>query len=356
MRFIQLIYANIRRLLAQPLNIILIIALPALILLFQNILLKGGSEVGQTVIINEDKGIYAEQMMENLDMGYTALPTLQEGLDKLETYESETVYHIPADYSEQLEAGHSPKIVRYSTQESTLYQALDNTINQAVLTQVQSKLFADAGIDGQVILDESTVTTGVTIADYAVSFDYLFSMLMIIYFILVFSTSTGTDLLELRTQKVTSRMFVTPNSSFELLAALSISYFLMTFLGYGIVVIFAKIIFNMDDMPLGMTLLIIALASLFALSMSLFLAKITKSKQVISIVPMLWGMLGFIGVVLSLTGSESVLTKLALISPMHWFGQMMMYGDILKNGAIILLMTLVLLTAGSYNFQKFVED
>lgn len=357
MRFLRLVYANIRRLLAQPINLLMIILLPALILVFQNIILSGDSNVGLSLVVNEDLGEYGKTLLEGSKLDYTTMETRGEALGKLEDYESEVLYVIPADYSEKLEQGLVPEIERFSVQDTALYQTNDSIISQAVQTQLQSIQFEKYGLSaGDILNTESSVETTLVIADYVVSFDYIFSMIMIVYFILVFSSNTGTDLLELRTQRVTSRMFVTPNSSFEILASLSISYFLLTFVGYGVVVIIARFLFNMKDMPIGMTLLIIGLSSLFALSMSLFLAKITKNKQIISLVPVFYGMVGFLGAVFSFSGQNNILTKVALISPPYWFVQMMMYGDILINGGIVLLMTLVLLTAGSYNFQKFVED
>ncbi len=359
MRFLRLIYANVRRLLAQPSNLLMIILLPALILGFQSFIINSGSSsAGKVVVVNEDRGTLSEEALIASEIQFSLVEGgRQAGFERLESYESEVLFVIPKDYSELIQAGRMPKIERYSVNESTLYDLMDQNLTTAVRTQLQETLFDGYGLHAKdILVTESTVKTELKIAEYSVSFDYLFSMLMITYFIIVFSSNTGGDLLELRNQKVTTRMFLTPSRSFETMAALAISYFLLTFSGYAIVSVISYFIFGIKDAPLGMTLLIISLASFFALSLSLFLAKISKNKQVMSLVPVLYGLLGFMGAVLSFMGRDDLFTKIGYIAPPYWFAQMMMTGEIIKNGGIVLLMALVLLTAGSYDLQKFVED
>lgn len=359
MRFLRLVYANIRRLLAQPSNLLMIILLPALILVFQSFIIQSGSSLaGKVVVINEDKGSLSEEALLASDLRFTLIEDdKQAGLERLESYESEVLFVIPENYTESIRSGQMPKIERYSVNESTLYDLMDQNLTTAVRYQLQEKLFGDYGLEAnEILLTESTVKSDLKIAEYSVSFDYLFSMLMIIYFIIIFSSNTGGDLLELRNQKVTTRMFLTPSSSLETMTALAISYFLLTFSGYAIVSVLAYVIFGIQDAPLGMTLLIIALTSFFALSLSLFLAKISKNKQVMSLVPVLYGLLGVMGAVLSFMGRDELFTKIGYIAPPYWLAQMMMTVEIIKNAGIVLLMALLLLTAGSYDFQKFVED
>lgn len=361
MRLLHLIWANCRRLLAQPSNIIFLIAVPVGILVFQNVLMSssGASSTG-IVVQNLDRGAYAERVLEKSGLRYeTPAADALTPYEGLEDYSAEVLYIFPEDFSERIDAGEMPLIMRYARDDSPLLQSYDNRLDQQVNQEYLGALFEQSRLlSADEFLQDSSVTTKLSIADYEVSFIYVFAMLMIVYFIMLFSSSTGTDLLELREQKVTSRMFVSPNHSIEIMVALAFSYFLLTFISYGVVVSIARYLFDMKQFPLGMTLLIIALMSLFSLSLSLFVAKITKNKSVIQLVPTFYGMLGFVTTLFGLMErtDTGLIAKAAYATPIYWIKEMMINGDILKNTGIILLMSLVLLTAGSYNLRSFVEE
>lgn len=361
MRLVQLIWANCRRLLSQPGNVLFLIAVPVGILLFQNLLMSGsGGSASGLLVQNLDRGPLAEQVLSQVEQPYeTVPPDAESPFDGLEDYTADLLYIFPEDFSERIEAGELPQIQRYSRDDSVLFDNYDQTLDQIIKQEYLGAVFEQTGVlTAEQFLQESSITTTLTIADYEVSFTYVFAMLMIVYFIMLFSSSTGTDLMELREQRVMSRMFVSPNTSIEMMIALAFSYFLLTFVSYGVVVTVASYIFDMQQFPLGLTLLIIALMSLFSLSLSLFVAKITKNRSVIQLIPTFYGMLGFVTTIYGLMErtDSGIIAKAAYATPVYWVKEMMINGDILKNAGIILLMSLVLLTAGSYNLRAFVEE
>lgn len=360
MRLLRLIWANSIRLLTQPGNIIFLIGVPVGILLFQNLLMSGdGAGASGLMVQNLDRGVYAEQILEDAGLPYEPLDADADPLEGLDNYTAELVYIFPEDFSEQIESGELPAVRRYARDESPLFDSYDSMIDQALKQRYLGVVFEEAGLlSAEEYLADSTIKTTLSINDYEVSFLYVFAMLMIVYFIILFSSSTGTDLLELREQKVTSRMFVSPNRSIEIMVSLAVSYFLLTFISYGLTVVAANFIFDMQEFPIGMTLLIIGLMSLFSLSLSLFTAKVTKNRSVVQLIPTLYGMLGFVTTLYGLmerVDSGPIITA-AYATPIYWIKEMMINGDILKNTGIILLMCLVLLTAGSYNLRSFVEE
>lgn len=360
MRLLRLIWANCRRLLAQPVTIVFLIALPVGILLFQNMLMTGSGAAGSGILLhNQDRGGYAQSVIERSELSFDTVQDTQNPFAQLENYSADLLYVFPEDFSEKMEAGKVPVVERYARDDTALFANYDALLEQGIKEEFLATTFQRTGImTAEEFLHESTVQTKVSIADYEVSFVYVFTMLMIVYFIMLFSSSTGTDLLELREQKVTSRMFVTPNHSFEIMVALALGYFLLTFISYSVVVTVARFVFDMKEFPLGMTLLIVGLMSLFSLSLSLFTAKITKNRTVIQLIPTLYGILGFFTTIYGLLErtDSGIIAKAAYATPIYWVKEMIIHGDILKNTSIILLMSLVLLTAGSYNLRAFVED
>ncbi len=75
-------------------------------------------------------------------------------------------------------------------------------------------------------------------------------------------------------------------------------------------------------------------------------------------VPTFYGMLGYLATLYGLIErtDSGFIVKAAYATPIYWVKEILLRGDVVKNASIILLMCLVLLTAGSYYLRSFAGE
>lgn len=357
MRLISLTWSHIRRILSDWKSAAFMLLSPAFLLAFS--IFTSTITVDQSHLavqyLNLDTGAYGAQLLEeNALLGETADGTLDEQLALLENYEIDVVVVIPEEYSAQLVHGDVPSITYYERESSDQNLQVRALFDQAVKEQAKELLYEEYGLSVK-----STDTVSVVHRAEETEMDPMLMVMVLLgsYFIILFSTSAGSALLEMRENKVSHRLVVSPNHGVSIFVSLALAYFLLTFVPYALSLSSVAWLLTDNVTTIPVLLAIVALMSFFGLSFSLFVAKVVRRKEFVSLIPTFYGMIGFFSTQFVMMGNDQFIwNMLSYLTPLRFIADMILHGDYLRNGLIIFAMALLFLFAGGFQFQKFIED
>ena len=130
----------------------------------------------------------------------------------------------------------------------------------------------------------------------------------------------------------------------------------------SLLTLFASIkIFNIENYNWGQGILSITLCSLITTSIILSAIRWLKNQTVASLVVVIFGLLSFglgvIGTILNeFINIPEIIVYLNVISPLSWIGKILNEGQIFAPIIVIILMSAVFFTAGSFRLRDFVKE
>ena len=143
-------------------------------------------------------------------------------------------------------------------------------------------------------------------------------------------------------------MLLSPNKSLSITSSFLLSHFLVLSTLNILVILMYKKIYGFNQTELVSFIISILLMTLFTISLGISIFRIFKNKIFLGIAGVVIPML-IIGMTLAGDVMENaIVKKISYLSPLTWV--------LFPNIFIVILMSLVLLTMGSYRLEKYVKN
>lgn len=353
MKILNTYIANMKRLLKSPKIWGPFVLMPALMFLLFFFIFNGGSENHGTFgLVIEDTGNKSDEIVKLFGDDPIILKK-EEALKELKKYNIKLVYLIDKNFSSDIENNIKPKVTKLFIEDSG-YQIKDSFINDTI-----TKLMEDN------YLDKNNISTNYEKLNHSINikvinnktdidFNSYIVILTICYTIVLLSGGIATDIVQISKNKVLSRILTSPNSNLSSISGLFLSYLTLLSLTFNIM---AVIGYKMLDIEIPSAIyLIIAITSMvaFTLGLIMLIVRYTQNETILSVIPVISSLVMFlteVAYVINKTSLPSIVGKLIFLNPLYWVQKTLESAN-LVNILPIILMSLVLLTFGSYKLEK----
>lgn len=355
MRLIRLILINIKRQLKNPSMMIMTLIFPVVMLIFIN----GdgfGTESGSVGIIDKSNSKYSKELIGKLEEQYDIEKLngkVEDSFNLLRENKLGIIYVIDKNFNEKLQLGEVPKVHSYKTEAASGTIISDEIIKDYVLSVVKEGIS-----DG---LSENSIITIINEDKIKDTDNYSMTIVMICYFMMIGGSVVSSEIIKLKDQKVLKRTISTSNSDISILGSLFISSFIyqgiLSSIGFIILTFIFK--FPIDKIPEGV--FIIFLGSIFTTAIIVAITRWVKNGVLASLITVLFGLLAFgLGMFSfeldAFSNVPELLYRLSVMSPFTWMLKIINTGKIIIPTIIILLMSIVFFTAGSFKLREFVKE
>lgn len=291
---------EIMRILKRPQSYIIMFAMPLLFtMLFGSLLGSGGEAKVKLGIVDEEQSPYSKALIKQIKKNETFEFSLMEKSEAEKQVEEKSLTGfvlIEKGLMEQLEEGKdTPVVFRHGpefTSSSIVSQILSNAVAQIMIAAKGSENWAEytgenpenmfASLSKELAetktpVKKVTVTKGAenavmdSVSERAAGFSIMFVMI-------VMMSCTGT-ILEAKQNGVWSRLLTTPTSKAELMGGYLLSFFLIGWIQFGILMAASSILFDVKwGDPLGIAVLVSALL-LAVVGLGLMISSLAKTVE-----------------------------------------------------------------------------
>lgn len=355
MGLIRLTLINIKRHLKNPFMLIVTLLLPIGMIVFLSN--GGGSEgIGTIGIIDNSMSEYSTEIIDKLNEKYSVQivnGTIEDNMNLLRENKVGAIYSIDSNFKELLDKGEAPKVKAYKSQVTTGSIMAEDIIT----TYINDKLQEDISTG----LSTNSIVTTIQTSDVVDKGDYTMTIIMICYLMMIGGSIITEDVMKLKAQKVLRRTIATANSDIEILGSLFLSTFIIQGVLSSLAFVILQAVLKMPNCNIAQGILIIFLASMFTTAMIVASTRWIKNQSLASLFIVLFGLMSFGIAMFSLefNAFESVpdiISKISVISPFTWLLRIINTGEVLVPVIIILLMSAVFFTAGSFRLRDFVKE
>lgn len=310
----------------------------------------------------EDRGEYSEEMLSKLKLSKAVFYNERsKAMELLEKNDVIAVYVIPDYFTEDIKAGKKPEIQSYKKDDGNATLPVEISINDYVNKKVKEQLLLKHGIiSDKDQLYDLTAKTNIEAYKKKMGSELSLALLMIIYFIILSSNNLGTELLNLKQQKILSRALTTANKGYEIVGSIFLAMFFLQVSINLLVLILGKYLIGYALVDMDIIIANIALASMISISLGLFVTRIFKNPGVASMVLTILSVVSIMLSSLALSGDGIrkmpwILHNLAKFTPQYWLLDSIEKASLFPNSLVLLLMTLALFTAGNYKLRDYVN-
>lgn len=356
MGLIRLTFINIKRQLKNPFVIIITLLMPVAMLLIMNGGNgKGSDKIGTIAIVDKSNSIYSQEIISELEENYNITLTgeVEENLNLIRDNEVGAIYVIDSDFNKLIEEGKIPEVKCYSNETSNGTILANEIITSYINKVVQENI--SGGLSTRAI---KTIVNNEKITDKS---NYIMIVLMLCYFMMIGGSIISEEIIKLKEQNVLRRTIATANSDRAILGSLFMSSFIIqgVLCSLGLVILIA--ILKPENANIGLGILAVILGSLITTSFIVAVTRWIKNKTLASLAIVVIGLIAFVTATMQwgMDWVENVpifIEGLAMISPFTWILKIVDTGNILMPCLVIILMSAVFFTAGSFRLRDFVKD
>lgn len=356
MRLIRLTIINLKRVLKNPAIFFMSLLLPMVVLFGVVGPMSQENSLGKIGIINKSPSKYSEEIIDNLSEKYEVENlegNIEDSYDRLRDKKLAVIYVLDENFEDNINMGRTPKIKAYSVESGMGSIIAENIITESINKFLEEHL--NIGLSKNsveaIIVDNNKNNTS----------DFYMTVLMICYFMLIGGSILTDDIIKLRTQKVLKRTISTGNSDKTILGSLYLSAFVLQSLMSSITLFISIKLFKIENYNFFNGILTIILCSLMTTATIVAATRWLKNQTIASLAVVIFGLvsfgLGIIGNVLrEFVNVPDYLVYLSIISPFSWLGKIINNESIVLPIIIIILMSAVLFTAGSFKLRDYVKE
>ena len=353
MNLIYLTLYNIKRYLKNPLVIIMNFVL-IIIMLFA--VCNSSSAKGSIGVINNDKSGYSKQLIKEMKKEFDVKIYSGEAKDnynELIDNEIGALYVIDDNIEECIKNNKAPKIKSYILESSSGMVLANNIIDKYFAKKIQENI---SGID------TSNYIETIIKSDDSKSFDkFILVIILVCYIMLISNTVISEDIIALKTQKVLRRAISTGNKDRVILGSMYLASFIIQSVSYILALLIILPFIDLDVFYLGRTILSLLLMALISTSIVVLSSRYLKKSGLTSIINVVYGLISFVLAVITLeldsfSNIPDEFKSITVLSPLTWVVNILKFEDVIKSVIILLLMSIVFFTAGSFRLRDYVKD
>lgn len=347
MRLLDLTICNIKRYLKNPNVFLLIFMLPIVIVCGVSFLNK--AEKINIAVFNKDNGEYSKQLIELLSEEFKVIEyhnDIQDYNEILDKNNISGIYEINESFSEDILNKRYPIVNLY-----TLEDDLDTVeVSDYIIEKfINEKI--NATIDEIKIIENNN-------KEYE---EYVFLVILISYLMILSSTAFSEDIIKIKNQNVLKRILATGNSDRLILCSMYLAAFILqtitTLLALAIIVSFNNIVvYNVLN-----TIIVIILSSLLSTALVVVTTRWVKNRSIASIINIVYALLAMLLSAEKIEGTylenlPECISKFSMFSPITWFVDIIHGENILISIIIVVIMSIMFFTVGSFKLREYVED
>lgn len=356
MRLIRLTIINLRRTLKNPSVFLMTLLLPIIVLFGVVGPSSSGSSLGKIGILDKSSSKYSKEIIDSLSEQYeieNLEGNIEDSYDNLRDKKIAVIYVFDENFDTIIDSGNVPKVMSYSVESGMGSIIAENIITDNINKSLEENINTGLSTNSveAVIVDKYENNNA----------DFYMTVLMICYFMMIGGSILTDDIIRLKSQKVLKRTIATGNSDKTILGSLYLSSYIIQSIMSVITLFLAIKIFNIENYNLGQGILSITLCSLITTSIIIVATRWLKNQTIASLAVVIFGLLSFglgiLGNVLNeFTNVPQVIVYLSIMSPFSWIGKIVNEGQILVPIIVIVLMSAVFFTAGSFRLRDYVKE
>lgn len=356
MRLIRLTIINLRRILKNPTLFLMMFLLPMIVLFGVVGQSSSDNSLGTIGVLDESSGKYSKKIIDSLDEEYeieNLEGNIEDSYNNLRDRKIGVIYVFDEKFDTDIDNGNVPKVKSYSAE-----SGMGSIIAENIITDNVNKLLEENINTG---LSTNSVQAVIVDKYENKTSDFYMTVLMICYFMMIGGSLLTDDIIKLKAQKVLKRTIATGNSDKTILGSIYLSSFIMQSIISGITLLLSIKIFKIQNYNLSQGILSIILCSLVTTSIILSATRWLKNQTIASLAVVIFGLISFglsiMGNVLNeFTNVPEIIVYLSIISPFSWIGKIINEGQILAPIIVIVLMSAVFFTAGSFRLRDYVKE
>ncbi|MDF2675519.1 MAG: family transporter protein, partial [Clostridiales bacterium] len=320
---------------------------------------KSGLDVN-VAVINLDKGSLGKEMLEELGVSNLYVDKVQ-AIKDLKNYDYLALYEIPESFSENINENTKPIINSYKIEEGNNTGVFEANLEE----KVNELLKANILIDNKIISNRSEIDKNIIDLQYnlkqgLLTTESFFPILLILFFLVTFSSNISTDLLSLRKGKILERFLSTNNKGYQIMGSIYLSMLIAQTTMYTLSFVVMDVIFKYKFENFGMLVLNIVLMSAISISLGVMISRIFQDPGVATVVITLLSIVLFFIYVGGMNGETStsvtgILVTLSKFTPFYWAMDSIEKSILFPNAFILILMALVFFSAGSIKYSSFAK-
>ncbi len=361
----RLAFVNFKMSIKDFRTIMFMFITPLTVILGINLMVsKGDYTVDSNIAFNvKDKGTYGEEILKEMNISENIFYDEEDkALELLERNEVVAVYQIPEGFTERIQNEEKPGIQCFRREEGNITLAFELKLEDEINKRIRDEILLKNGIigDRSELLNYRTRTKVINLNENKVDSKFALAMMMIIYFILLSSSSMGEKMVGMKKQNILSRAMSTANAGYEILGSLCLSIFVLQ-VAVNLAILFtAKIIIGFTITSFYIALANIMLASLFSITFTMFMTRVFEEQGVVSFAAIIFSIASIFLSLISLKSEvfpkvPFVIKNIGKITPTYWLLDSVKTLNLFPNAVIVLLMIAALFSAGSYKLKSFVN-
>lgn len=350
----RLVLINIKRQLKNPGILLITIVMPVIMLLFMN-----GTSSDEKLegigIIDDSKSNYSKEMILKLEKEYTIdklSGQIEDNYNLLRENKLGVIYVIDSNFQKQIEDGKAPEVKSYTVETSNGSMMAENIMKNYIFDTLEEKI-----TEGLSTNSINTVVKNIKEEKET----YKMTIIMLCYFMMLGGAIVSIEIIKLKEQKVLRRTIATANRDVTILGSLFISSFLLQGILSVVGFIFLANIIKIPANKIPEGSFIIFLGSLITTAVVVAVTRWIKNPVIASLFTIIFGIFAF---ALGVLGTEftdyknipASINRISIISPFTWLLRIINTNEIIIPTLIIVLMSLVFFTAGSFRLRQFVKE
>lgn len=256
-----------------------------------------------------------------------------------------SLYEITAD-----------SILRSSYEDGDILRSMDRYFQEKILEKKRSLAFQREGL---VYPGEESIQLHLMIEkEEAFDYTYVFTVSMMFYAIILYSSTMADDLQSMQKTGVLERSVASPHNFIKLNLSYALANLFLLMISYTLIFIAAQKLMDLKIQNLSVLLFATILASFYSITLAQTAVRFLKHQAAVSTLTVVLGILGFVGGTFSYVEIIKIPAFLRIIGrvlPNYYLLDMIFTGRTLSNGLIVGLMILVILTAGSYKLDNYAK-
>lgn len=362
MKFLRMVAVNCKKYFKDYRNVVMMFFLPILCVLLVNFLMNN-SKLGldaNVAVINFDRGSLGNELTQELGVS-NVYNDKDEAIKGLKNYDYIAFYEIPENFTESINKNIKPVINAYRIEDGNSTRVFEANMEKKINELLTSKIL----LDNKIISNKSELDSNIINLQYNMKKGLLKSgsflpILMILFFMVTFSSNISSDLLVLRKGKILERFLSTNNRGYQIMGSIYLSMMITQTTMYALSFVVMNAVFKYKFENFGMLVLNIVLISAISISLGIMISRIFQDPGVATVVITLVSMVMFFLYVGGMQGETSakvpgIIVTLSRFTPFYWAMNSIEKSVLFPNLLILILMALVFFSAGSIKYSSFAK-